>query len=115
MTSVSSSSHTSSILTANKKEAELKSYPAPYKKRRYYTPDEVKAHSLANDCWVSFFNEVYDLTELIQKNYSKLVEPIIKNAGEDITHWFDQETKDVSKFTNLQIFNNLKIFTIFSA
>ena len=75
-----------------------KNYPAPYKKRRYYTPDEVKAHNTANDCWVSFFNEVYDLTELIQKNYSVLVDPIIKSAGDDITHWFDSHTKNVRKF-----------------
>jgi cytochrome b involved in lipid metabolism len=72
-----------------------KNIPAPYKRRRFYTPEEVKAHNTANDCWVSFFHEVYDLTDLIQSNYSKLVDPIIKCAGEDITHWFDPFTKDV--------------------
>ncbi len=72
-----------------------KNIPAPYKRRRFYTPEEVKKHNTANDCWVSFFNEVYDLTDLIQSNYSKLVDPIIKCAGEDITHWFDPYTKDV--------------------
>ncbi len=89
-----------------KKENGLKSYPAPYNKRRYYTPEEVKAHNTANDCWVSFFNEVYDLTDLVQKNYSKLVEPIIKSAGEDITHWFDHHTRDVSKINSLKYFKN---------
>jgi cytochrome b involved in lipid metabolism len=73
-----------------------KNFPAPYKRRRYYTPQEVKVHNTPNDCWVSFFHEVYDITELIQKNYSHLVDPIIKNAGTDITHWFDEVTRDVS-------------------
>jgi cytochrome b involved in lipid metabolism len=71
-----------------------KNFPPPYKRRRYYTPEEVKVHNLSNDCWVSFFNEVYDLTELIQKNYSKLIDPIIKYAGQDITHWFDPMTRE---------------------
>jgi len=70
-------------------------FPAPYKRRRYYTPREVRQHNTSNDCWVSFFNEVYDLTELIQKNYSSLVDPIIKRAGTDISDWFDTVTRDV--------------------
>lgn len=42
--------------------------PKPYKKRRYYTPKDVAIHNTPNDCWVSLFNEILDLTELIQKN-----------------------------------------------
>lgn len=72
-----------------------KNIPAPYKKRRYYTSEEVKVHDSSNDCWVSIFHEVYDLTDLIQTNYSKLVDPIIKCAGTDISHWFDTQTRDV--------------------
>lgn len=73
-----------------------KNLPAPAKRRRYYTPDEVRSHNTANDCWVSIFNEVFDLTELIQNNYSKLIDPIVKEAGRDISNWFDPITKDVS-------------------
>ena len=36
--------------------------PRPYKLRNYYTPEEVRKHCTADDCWVSFFYEVYDLT-----------------------------------------------------
>ena len=72
-----------------------KSFPAPFKKRRFYTPSEMKLHHIAHDCWVSIYNEVYDLTELIQKNYSHLIDPIVKSAGEDISHWFDPNTRDV--------------------
>jgi cytochrome b involved in lipid metabolism len=72
-----------------------KDLPAPIKRRRYYTPTEVKAHNTSNDCWVVIFDEVYDITELVQKNYSKEVEPITKAAGTDISHWFDKQTKEV--------------------
>jgi len=73
---------------------DAKDLPPPYKIRRCYTPEEVSTHNTANDCWVSFFNEVYDLTNLIQKNYGPEVEPIIKAAGTDISHWFDPKTRD---------------------
>ena len=71
-----------------------KDLPAPSRKHRYYTPDEVKVHNSANDCYVSIFGNVYNLTNYIQENYSPLMEPIIKAAGTDISHWFDPETKD---------------------
>lgn len=73
-----------------------KNLPPPIKRRRYYTPQEVRVHNSANDCWVSMFHEVYDLTNLIQSNYGHLVDPIIKEAGNDISHWFNHITKDVS-------------------
>ena len=71
-----------------------KDLPAPTRKHRYYTPDEVKLHNSANDCYVSIFYEVYDLTKFIQENYSSLMDPLIKAAGTDISHWFDPKTKD---------------------
>lgn len=72
-----------------------KNMPPPFKKRRYYTSEEVSKHNSANDCWISIFHEVFDLTELIQRNYNKLMDPIIHHAGTDISHWFDPITKDV--------------------
>ena len=60
---------------------EAKHLPKPFKIRRYYTPKEISAHNTADDCWVSFFNEVYDLSKLIQDNFSPECEPIIKAAG----------------------------------
>ena len=68
----------------------------PFKLRRYYTPKEIAEHNASNDCWVSFFNEVYDLSKLIQDNFSAECEPLIRAAGTDITHWFDPSTKEVS-------------------
>lgn len=51
---------------------DAKHLPKPFKLRRYYTPTEVAQHNTANDCWVSFFNDVYDLSKLIQNNYNEL-------------------------------------------
>ena len=67
--------------------------PRPYKLRNFYTPQEVTCHSTADNCWVSFNHEVYDLTKLLQKNiHLETCKPIIHAAGTDITHWLDEET-----------------------
>lgn len=55
-------------------EISKKDIPAPSRKHRYYTPDEVKEHNTANDCYVSLFNGVYELTQFIQENYSYLMD-----------------------------------------
>ena len=44
---------------------DAKHLPKMFKLRRYYTSTEVAFHNTYNDCWVSFFNEVYDLTKLL--------------------------------------------------
>ena len=72
-----------------------KHLPKPFKLRRYYLPSEVASHNTPTDCWLSFFNQVYDMSKVIQDNYGALVEPIIQFAGADITHWFDSNTKQV--------------------
>ena len=74
-----------------------KDIPRPYKLRRYYTPAEVAKHNLSNDCWVSKFNKVFDLTLLLHQNVGKTeCDPIVLAAGTDITHWFDSITENVS-------------------
>eukprot|EP00727_Mastigamoeba_balamuthi_P007493 m51a1_g3364 Cyt b5 domain containing axonemal protein 2 (507) ;mRNA; r:444148-446004 len=76
-----------------------------YKRRRYYTPSEVADHCEPGNCWVSFFHKVYDLTDLIRTNPTS-VQPIIENAGKDITHWFNPKTQDIRTYihpeTNLE-------------
>ena len=74
---------------------EAKHLSKPFKLRRFYTPTEVAYHNTASDCWVSFFNEVYCLSKLIQDNYNDECQPLIKAAGTDITHWFDPVTREV--------------------
>jgi hypothetical protein len=65
------------------------------KKRLWYTPSEISLHNCSGDCWVSVFGKVYDLTELLASNKGPLCQPIIQFAGEDVSNWFDENTRDV--------------------
>ncbi len=60
----------------------------------YYSLSELALHNLATDCWVSFFGSVYNLTALISSHPDSLSHPLIEFAGCDITHWFDQSTRE---------------------
>ena len=72
-----------------------------YKLRRFYLPAEVATHNSQNDCWVTLFNKVYDLTKLIAENAENpLCDPIVLAGGTDITHWFDPATKDPKTYVN---------------
>ena len=76
---------------------EAKHLPRPYKLRRFYIPSELMKHNTPDDCWVSKFNKVYDLTLLLDANAGKAeCDPIVLAAGSDITHWFDNITENVS-------------------
>jgi len=48
----------------------------PYRLKRYYTAADVAVHNTANDCWVSFFHDVFDLTKLIQANHDCTLIPL---------------------------------------
>ena len=65
---------------------------------KYYTAEEVAMHNSGDDCWVSIFNKVYDLTKLIEKNRGILAIPIIEASGTSISHWFNEKTQDVRTF-----------------
>ena len=47
------------------------------------------------DCWVSIFGKVYELTAFLAANKGPLIAPIVEFAGQDISHWFDERTGDV--------------------
>jgi len=82
-------------LSQASKTGKEKTVAKPYKMKRFYTPKDVVVHNTSNDLWVSFFHEVYDITKLIQENFtSPLVDPIVSAAGTDITYWFDPKTKE---------------------
>lgn len=65
---------------------------------KYYTPEEIGMHNSGDDCWVSIFNKVYNLSELIQANRGILAMPIIAAAGTSVSHWFDEKTNDVKTY-----------------
>ncbi|KAI8819898.1 uncharacterized protein EV422DRAFT_497250 [Fimicolochytrium jonesii] len=63
---------------------------------RYFTPAEVEQHNGPEDCWLSWLGYVYDLTALVdERKGDPLLSPILKNAGKDISHWFDSATGDL--------------------
>jgi hypothetical protein len=65
-------------------------------KNKWILPSEVLAHNNSEDCWVSFLDQVWDLTRLV-KGHGNDEEylPIIKAAGTDISHWFNPATKNI--------------------
>jgi len=60
----------------------------------YFSSSEVASHNVSADCWVSFFGKVYDLTKLVHEHTGLLVQPILRFAGQDISHWFDAKTRE---------------------
>lgn len=80
----------------------LQFYTHPYSQlqKRFFTPSEVAQHNRPEDCWVSFLGEVYDLTKVVKANPGVLSEPILRAAGSDISHWFDDDTRDIRSWTN---------------
>jgi len=79
-----------------KKSVKLSSdTPKPYQLRRYYLPSEVRAHQQHDDCWVTIFNNVFDITKLLKENKgSELCDPLLLAAGTDISHWFEPTLKE---------------------
>lgn len=62
---------------------------------KYYTNEEVAMHNCADDCWVSIHGDVYDISSLLTNNRGNLAQPLIKEAGKSISHWFNKDTRDV--------------------
>jgi cytochrome b involved in lipid metabolism len=67
---------------------------------KYFTPEEVAVHNCAEDCWVIVYDDVFDLTELVSKNPGELVQPILKNAGLSVSHWFNKATRNVRTYVD---------------
>ena len=65
---------------------------------KYYTAEEVSLHCTVDDCWVSIFDNIFDLTELIRENKGPLADPLIKQAGSSISHWFNPNTKEIKTY-----------------
>ncbi|CAM9179847.1 unnamed protein product [Ascophyllum nodosum] len=59
---------------------------------RYYTPQDVALHNCAEDCWISLFGQVFDLTEMVLSNRGPFVDSLIMAAGTDVSHWFSIAT-----------------------
>ncbi|ETW02377.1 hypothetical protein H310_05903 [Aphanomyces invadans] len=86
---------------------DMPKFDLPKIHRRHYTPEEVSVHKCAEDCWVVVFSRVLDLTELVANHRGALTQPIVNHAGEDLTHWFDPDTRDVR--THIDPDRNLRL------
>ena len=67
--------------------------------QQYYTEEEVLLHNSHDDCWVSVFEYVFNLTPLIGENRGELSRPLEKAAGQNLSHWF---MKDEEGFVHVK-------------
>ncbi|RYG51760.1 hypothetical protein EON67_02695 [archaeon] len=44
---------------------------------------------MVQDCWVVIHGRVYDISSLLRDAASADCAPILAQAGQDISHWFD--------------------------
>lgn len=65
---------------------------------KYYTQDEIAIHNHVDDCWVSIFDDVYDITALIKANRGALSMPLLEASGGSISHWFNEKTRDLKTY-----------------
>jgi Cytochrome b5-like Heme/Steroid binding domain len=71
--------------------------------RRYYLPEDLEPHSTSEDCWVSIHGRVLDISRLlIAKKGDPLCRPLTKNAGLDISHWFDVATGNPKQYIDVE-------------
>ncbi|MEN2498298.1 MAG: Cytochrome b5 domain-containing protein 1 [Marteilia pararefringens] len=66
--------------------------------KAFYLPEELKLHCSEQDLWVVIHSRIYNLSAIIEKYRGcdkRLLEPLIKKAGRDISHWFEAETLQV--------------------
>ena len=56
---------------------------------KFFSPREIASHASLSSCWLSLHSLVLDVTPLLAANRgSALIEPILRAAGADVTHWF---------------------------
>ena len=65
---------------------------------KHYTAEEISIHRTVDDCWVSIFDNVFDITQLINDNRGPLADPLIKQAGSSLSHWFDKKTEELKTY-----------------
>ncbi|GBG92056.1 hypothetical protein CBR_g54311 [Chara braunii] len=66
----------------------------------FFLPSEVAQHVSFDDAWVSLLGHVFDPTKLVRDDGSFLSQTLCKNAGRDITHWFDPATENVKTYVD---------------
>lgn len=75
-----------------------KSMACPTSSKRssgWYTRAEVSAHCTMGDLWVIINGTVLDISPLLPINPPLLSEPLVMEAGGDISEWFDYDPDDL--------------------
>ncbi|CAB3370896.1 Hypothetical predicted protein [Cloeon dipterum] len=69
----------------------------------FFMRKEVLTHWKASDLWVIVFERVYNLSTIVEQYGpdSEAIKPLLKFAGEDVSHWFDKETEEFLNYTNV--------------
>ena len=49
---------------------------------------------------MSIYDDVFNITSLVGANPGELIQPLLKNAGMSISHWFNEKTRDVKTFVD---------------
>ncbi|KAF3423909.1 hypothetical protein E2986_11374 [Frieseomelitta varia] len=91
------------FLSAERNSYEINKYVADDVPRKveYFLPTEVAVHNTEIDCWISYNDMVYDLTDLCKIWANKReIKPILAYAGKDISHWFDHEKNDIKYYVH---------------
>jgi len=59
----------------------------------YFLPEEVSSHNTRDDCWVTIHGVVKNVSELIEefRHDVDLVNPILQEAGQDVSYWFEMD------------------------
>lgn len=58
----------------------------------YFLPEEVWSHKTSNDCWMTIYGLVKNVSGIIEEfgHDSDLVNPILREAGKDVSYWFEK-------------------------
>mmetsp|Transcript_20188 Transcript_20188/g.44889 ORF Transcript_20188/g.44889 Transcript_20188/m.44889 type:complete len:219 (-) Transcript_20188:1640-2296(-) len=65
---------------------------------KYFTQEELAVHNNPEDCWLSIFDKVYNLSDLIMEHRGPLSKPLVEAGGSSISHWFNEKTGDLKTY-----------------
>lgn len=84
----------------------------------YFLPEEVSIHNTNQDCWLTIYGVVKNVTRLIKQfQDTNLIKPIIREAGQDVSYWFEMDglkpivnTSHITQPTNVLCSLEMHIF-----
>lgn len=61
----------------------------------YFLLEEVASHNTDQDCWLIIHGVVKNVSGLIEEfRHTDLVKPILREAGRDVSYWFELEGQE---------------------